>query len=61
MKLNKWYNFLLTILFWILTWETYSILIDKYNLTDNQKILFNLSVLLVVIILISNSNNFFFN
>ena len=59
MKLNKWYNFLLTILFWILIWETYTVLLDKYNLTDNQKILLNLSMLLVVIILISNSNNFF--
>ena len=39
MKLNKWYNFLLTILFWIFTWETYNALIDKYNLTDNQNIL----------------------
>ena len=59
MKLNKWYNFLLTILFWIFTWETYSILIDKYNLTDNQKILLNFCMLIVVIILISNSENFF--
>ena len=59
MKLNKWYNFLLTILFWIFTWETYNTLIDKYNLTDNQKILLNVSMLFVVIILISNSNNFF--
>ena len=59
MKLNKWYNFLLTILFWIFTWETYNTLIDKYDLTDNQKILLNVSMLFVVIILISNSNNFF--
>jgi len=58
MKLNRWYNFLLTILFWI-TWETYNALIDKYNLTDNQKILLNFCMLVVVIILISNSNNFF--
>ena len=55
MKLNKWYNFLLTILFWIFTWETYNALIDKYNLTDNQKILLNFGMLIVVIILISNS------
>ena len=59
MKLNKWYNFLLTILFWIFTWETYNALIDKYNLTDNQKILLNFCMLIVVIILISNSKNFF--
>jgi hypothetical protein len=59
MKLNRWYNFLLTILFWIFTWETYNALIDKYNLTDNQKILLNFCMLVVVIILISNSNNFF--
>ena len=59
MKLNKWYNFLLTILFWIFTWETYNALIDKYNLTDNQKILLNFCMLVVVIILISNSENFF--
>jgi len=59
MKLNKWYNFLLTILFWIFTWETYNALIDKYNLTDNQKILLNFCMLIVVIILISNSENFF--
>ena len=59
MKLNKWYNFLLTILFWIFTWETYNTLIDKYNLTDNQKILLNISMLFVVIILISNSKYFF--
>ena len=59
MKLNRWYNFLLTILFWIFTWETYNALIDKYNLTDNQKILLNFGMLVVVIILISNSDNFF--
>ena len=59
MKLNKWYNFLLTILFWIFTWETYNTLIDKYDLTDNQKILLNVSMLFVVIILISNSKYFF--
>ena len=59
MKLNRWYNFLLTILFWIFTWETYNALIDKYNLTDNQKILLNFCMLIVVIILISNSENFF--
>jgi len=59
MKLNRWYNFLLTILFWIFTWETYNALIDKYNLTDNQKILLNFCMLIVVIILISNSKNFF--
>ena len=59
MKLNKWYNFLLTILFWIFTWETYNALIDKYNLTDNQKILLNFGMLIVVIILISNSENLF--
>ena len=59
MKLNKWYNFLLTILFWIFTWETYNALIDKYNLTDNQQILLNFGMLVVVIILISNSDNFF--
>ena len=59
MKLNRWYNFLLTLLFWIFTWETYNALIDKYNLTDNQKILLNFGMLIVVIILISNSKNFF--
>ena len=40
MKLNKWYNFLLTLLFWVFTWETYSALVEKYKLSVNQKILF---------------------
>ena len=31
MKLNKWYNFLLTLLFWVFTWETYSALVEKYK------------------------------
>ena len=59
MKLNKWHKFLLTILFWIFTWETYTVLLEKFNLSDNQKILLNMSMLSIVIVLIINSNNFF--
>ena len=36
MKLNHWYNFLLTLLFWVFTWETYSALVEKYKLSVNQ-------------------------
>jgi len=57
--LNKWYNFLLTLLFWVFTWETYSALVEKYKLSANQKILLNLSMLSIVIVLITNSSNFF--
>ena len=60
MKLNKWYNFLLTLLFWVFTWETYSALVEKYKLSVNQKILLNLSMLSIVIVLITNSSNFFY-
>jgi hypothetical protein len=59
MNLNKWHKFLLTILFWIFTWESYSILLEKFKLTDNQTLLLNISMLSIVIVLIYNSNNFF--
>ena len=59
MILNKWYNFLLTLLFWVFTRETYSALVEKYKLSANQKILLNLSMLSIVIVLITNSSNFF--
>ena len=59
MKLNKWYNFLLTLLFWVFTWETYTALVEKYELSVNQKILLNLSMLSIVIVLITTSRNFF--
>ena len=59
MKLNKWYKFLLTLLFWVFTWETYSALVEKYKLSANQKILLNLILLSIVIVLITNSSNFF--
>ena len=59
MKLNKWYNFLLTLLFWVFTWETYTALVEKYELSVNQKILLNLTMLSIVIVLITNSTNFF--
>ena len=51
--------YLLTLLFWVFTWETYSALVEKYKLSVNQKILLNLSMLSIVIILITNSSNFF--
>ena len=59
MNLNKWYNFLLTLLFWVFTWESYSILLEKFKLTDNQKLLLNICMLSIVIVLITNSSNFF--
>ena len=59
MKLNRWYNFLLTLLFWVFTWETYTALVEKYKLSVNQKILLNLSMLSIVIVLITYSTNFF--
>ena len=59
MKLNKWYNFLLTLLFWVFTWETYTALVEKYELSVNQKILLNLTMLSIVIVLITYSTNFF--
>ena len=59
MKMDKWYNFLLTLLFWVFTWETYTALVEKYKLSVNQKILLNLSMLSIVIVLITYSSNFF--
>ena len=57
--LNHWYNFLLSILFWIFIWNLHDSLVDKLNLTTNQNIMLNLVSLIIVIIFIVNSKTFF--
>ena len=57
--LNHWYNFLLSILFWIFIWNLHDSLVEKLNLTTNQNIMLNLVSLIIVIIFIFNSKTFF--
>lgn len=57
--LNHWYNFLLSILFWIFIWNLHDSLVEKLNLTTNQNIMLNLVSLIIVIIFIVNSKTFF--
>ena len=39
--LNHWYNFMLSILFWIFIWNLHDSLVEKLNLTTNQNIMLN--------------------
>ena len=57
--LNHWYNFLLSILFWIFIWNLHDSLVEKLNLTNNQNIMLNFVSLIIVIIFIVNSKTFF--
>ena len=57
--LNHWYNFMLSILFWIFIWNLHDSLVEKLNLTTNQKIMLNFVSLIIVIIFIVNSKTFF--
>ena len=57
--LNHWYNFMLSILFWIFIWNLHDSLVEKLNLTTNQNIMLNLVSLIIVIIFIVNSKTFF--
>jgi hypothetical protein len=57
--LNHWYNFLLSILFWIFIWNLHDSLVEKLNLTTNQNIMLNFVSLIIVIIFIVNSKTFF--
>ena len=57
--LNHWYNFLLSILFWIFIWNLHDSLVEKLNLTTNQNIMLILVSLIIVIIFIVNSKTFF--
>ena len=57
--LNHWYNFMLSILFWIFIWNLHDSLVEKLNLTTNQNIMLNFVSLIIVIIFIVNSKTFF--
>ena len=57
--LNHWYNFLLSILFWIFIWNLHDSLVEKLKLTNNQNIMLNFVSLIIVIIFIVNSKTFF--
>jgi hypothetical protein len=57
--LNHWYNFMLSILFWIFIWNLHDDLVDKLKLTGDQRILLNFVSLIIVIIFIMNSKTFF--
>ena len=57
--INHWYNFMLSILFWIFIWNLHDSLVEKLKLTNNQNIMLNLVSLIIVIIFIVNSKTFF--
>ena len=57
--LNHWYNFILSVLFWIFIWNLHDSLVEKYKLTNDQRILLNFISLIVVTIFIINSKTFF--
>ena len=57
--LNHWYNFMLSVLFWIFIWNLHDSLVEKLNLTTNQNIMLNFLSLIIVIIFIVNSKTFF--
>ena len=59
LMLNHWYNFILSILFWIFIWNLHDDLVEKLNLTGDQRILLNFVSLIIVIIFIMNSKTFF--
>ena len=57
----KWYNFMLTMFFWIFISNIISYIFDKLNLSDKYYITANIILFVISIILISNSKTFFYN
>jgi len=56
-----WYNLILSIFFWIFAWGLSDALIDSLNLSNDQKIILNFTLLIIVIKLISMNKSFFYN
>ncbi len=57
----KWYNFILTMFFWIFISNIIKYIFDKFNLSDMSYIISNIILFIIVIILITKSKSFFNN
>ena len=57
----KWYNFILTMFFWIFISNIIRYIFDKLSLSDKYYITANIILFVISIILISNSKTFFYN
>ena len=58
---DNWYNFLLSIFFWIFIWRLFDLILNELNLTDKHKIVFYSISALILGILITYDNKFFKN
>jgi hypothetical protein len=54
-----WYNFLLSIFFWIFLWRLFDLILDELNLNKRHKLIFYLLCTLIVGGLISYDKSFF--
>jgi phage-related holin len=56
---DNWYNFLLSIFFWIFIWRLFDLILNELNLTDKHKIVFYSISALILGILITYDKKFF--
>ena len=56
---ENWYNFLLSIFFWIFLWRMFDLILNELNLTNRHKLVFYSICTIVVGILISTDKSFF--
>jgi phage-related holin len=56
---DNWYNFLLSIFFWIFIWRLFDLILNELNLTDKHKIVFYSISSVIIGILITYDKKFF--
>ena len=56
---NNWYNFLLSIFFWIFIWRLFDIILDEIKFNNSHKIIFYSMASVIIFILISKDRYFF--
>ena len=56
---DNWYNFLLSIFFWIFIWRLFDIILNELKLTNKDKLIFYSICSIIIGILITYDKKFF--